>query len=139
MLNPAPLIHPILSIGDVRGGDLQPIHPFHPIHSIHPIHPSKSQVMYVWVTYTFPILIVSLSLSYPILSIGDVRGGDLHRERALQERGARSLQQKSRLREPFPGGIEIHFDGRKIRCGGIEIHFDGVGIHSASLFHVNVR
>ena len=72
MLNPAPLIHPILSIGDVRGGDL---------------HVSN--------TY---LIILSIS--------GDVRGGDVHGERAVQERGARSLQQKSRLREPFPGGLE---------------------------------
>ena len=75
MLNPAPLIHPILSIGDVRGGDLL-------------------------LSNTYLIQYLSLSIS------GDVRGGDVHGERAVQERGARSLQQKSRLREPFPGGLE---------------------------------
>ena len=61
--------------------------------------------MYVGVSFTFPIHILSNTYLI-ILSIGDVRGGDVHGERAVQERGARSLQQKSRLREPFPGGLE---------------------------------
>ena len=45
-------------------------------------------------------------LIHPIIS-GDVRGGDLHGERAVQERGAGSLQQKPRLSESFPGGILV--------------------------------
>ena len=62
--------------------------------------------MYVGVTYTFPILILS-NTYLTILSIsGDVRGGDVHGERTVQERSARGLQQKSRLREPLPGGLE---------------------------------
>ena len=41
-------------------------------------------------------------LIHPIIS-GDVRGGDLHGERAVQERGARGLQQKPRFSKSFPG------------------------------------
>ena len=43
-------------------------------------------------------------LIHPIIS-GDVRGGDLHGERPVQERGPGSLQQKPRFRQSFPGGI----------------------------------
>ena len=53
-------------------------------------------------------------LIHPIIS-GDVRGGDLHGERAVQERGSRSLQQKPRLSEPFPGGNVFKFSKLVLR------------------------
>ena len=70
-------------------------------------------------------------LIHPILSIGDVRGGDLHGERAVQERGARGLQQKPRLSQSFSGGMEYFLVGcNTFRRDGI------LFFNSASLLHV---
>ena len=53
-----------------------------------------------------PIMLNPAPLIHPIIS-GDVRGGDLHGERPVQERGPGSLQQKPRFRQSFPGGFLV--------------------------------